>query len=265
MSKILQEKISLLPSHAKGPAVVHLIREAIEHPQIFVFGELLTLPNVTALSESPEYEPWLKLLELFAFGTYKDYLESANNLPQLTPTMLAKLRSLTIISLAAKYKRISYSVLLSVLGLTNVRELEDLIIEIIYIKAIEGKMDQKRHSLEVESSISRDIKPEQLDTIAAILTSWCENCDNVLVNIEAEINSANKLKTENFSKRQELENQIAKVKSTVKTSAGNEYADEESTLTTPSYKSENFFERMKRSATRSIRQKQPLTFVKNSK
>ena len=264
MSKILQEKISLLPKHAKGPAVVHLIREAIEHPQIFVFGELLSLPNVTALSENSEYEQWLRLLQLFAFGTYSDYVQAQATLPQLTSPMMAKLRSLTIITLASKHKRISYSVLLDALDLTNVRELEDLIIEIIYIKAIEGKMDQKRNSLEVEASIARDIKPEQLDSIAAILTSWCENCDNVLVNIEAEINIANKLKTDNFSRRQELENQIAKVKASVKTSAGNEFADEE-TLTAPNFKHENFLEKMKRTVRGGNRSKAPLAFGKNSK
>lgn len=265
MSKLLQEKIALLPKHAKGPAVVHLIREATEHPQIFVFGELLNLPNVTALAETPEYEPWLRLVQLFAFGTYSDYLAAQSTLPPLTPLMLTKLRSLTIISLAAKFKRISYSVLMSALGLTNVRELEDLIIEIIYIKAIEGKMDQKKSSLEVESSIARDIKPEQLDAIAAILTSWCDNCDNVLVNIEAEINLANKLKTENFTKRQELENQIAKVKANVKPSTGNEFADEETSLATPNYKHENFLEKMKRSVGRGNRAKAPLSFGKNAK
>lgn len=264
MAKILQEKIALLPKHARGPAVVHLIREVIEHPQIFVFGELLSLPNVESLGETPEYEPWLRLLQLFAFGTYSDYLSSSETLPQLTPAMLTKLRSLTIISLAADSKCIPYSVLLTSLGLTNVRELEDLIIEIIYMKAIEGKMDQKKNSLEIDASIARDIKPEQLESIAAILTSWCENCDSVLVNIEAEINIANKLKTENFTRRHELDNQISRVKASVKLSSGNEYCDDElSPLATPNFKSDNFLEKMKRTVSR--RTKLPLSFSKASK
>lgn len=46
-SNLLQDKIALLPKHAKGLAVVHLIKEVLEHPLIFVYGELKDAPQVS--------------------------------------------------------------------------------------------------------------------------------------------------------------------------------------------------------------------------
>lgn len=246
MAKLLHDKIGFLPHYARGPAVLHLIRECLEHQHIFVFGELLQLPNVQALAESPETECWLRLLRLFAYGVYADYVSDAATLPPLTAAMRSKLRSLTLISMAEKTKRIAYHTLLQELGMTSRRELEDLIIDVIYAKAVTGKMDQKNDWLEVESTIGRDIKPEQLDAVASVLTAWCENCDNVLSSIETQIAVANSLKSDSVNKKQELEAQIAKTRASVK-SAGNNEFEEESVLTTPpGQRNENFMDRMKK-------------------
>lgn len=131
-----------------------------------------------------------------------------------------KLRALTIISLAERgNKRLLYSSLLEELELPSLRSLEDLLIEVIYSKGIEGKMDQKNAWLEVSSTIGRDIRKEQLDGIASILSSWCDNCDNVLANIESQIILANQLKGESQREKVELENQISKMKASCKGAA----------------------------------------------
>lgn len=245
MSKLLQDKIGFLPPYARGAAVVHLIRECLEHPQIFVFGELLRLPNVQALAEAADSESWLRLLQVFAFGGYADYVSAAASLPPLSCGMRAKLRSLTLVSLAEKAKRLPYDLLLRELQLTNRRELEDLIIDVIYAKALVGKMDQKQDCLEVESTVGRDIKEEQLDSISSVLTSWCENCDNVLSSIETQVAVANSLKAETVARKQELEAQIAKTRASVK-AAASEF-DEESVLATPpGHKNDNFLDRMRK-------------------
>lgn len=247
MSKVLRDKIAFLPQYARGAGVLHLIRECLEHPQIFVFGELLQLKNVQALEEAADSEPWLRLLRLFAFGVYSDYESQSQTLPPLTPAMRAKLRSLTIVSLAEKTKCISYRTLEQELCITDRRELEDLIIETIYAKAVTGKMDQKNNWLEIESTIGRDIKPEQLDAVATVLTAWCENCDNVLSSIETQIAVANSLKVDSVNKKQELEAQMAKARASVKAAAGNNELEEESVLTTPpGHRNENFMDRMKK-------------------
>lgn len=73
-----------------------------------------------------------KTLNLFAYGTYKDYLRDKTQFLELNPTQCKKLQHLTIVTLATREKCIPYSSLLEELSIKNVRDLEDLIIEAIY-------------------------------------------------------------------------------------------------------------------------------------
>ena len=65
--------------------------------------------------------------------------------PPFPPRLQAqtKLRQLTIVGLASAKKHIDYETLLMELDLADVRELEDLIIDVIYADIIRGKLDQK--------------------------------------------------------------------------------------------------------------------------
>lgn len=82
--------------------------------------------------ENGPYATHLNTLNLFAYGTYKDYLENKTDYLELTPAQCKKLQHLTIATLATQEKCIPYSVLLKELDIKNVRDLEDLIIEAIY-------------------------------------------------------------------------------------------------------------------------------------
>ncbi|KAJ8874686.1 hypothetical protein PR048_025552 [Dryococelus australis] len=95
---------------------------------------------VAATSHSVTFEQVLKkialyyyhALHLFAYGTYRQYLDNMLELPQLTRGQKKKLQHLTIVTLATRTKCIPYCVLLQELDIKNVRDLEDLIIEAIY-------------------------------------------------------------------------------------------------------------------------------------
>lgn len=67
---------------------------------------------------------------------------------------------------------IPYSVLLKELDLNNLRELEDLIIEVVYADIVEGKLDQRNNQFEVDYAIGRDIRPESVGTIIDVLQEW---------------------------------------------------------------------------------------------
>lgn len=54
----------------------------------------------------------------------------------------------------------------------NLRELEDLIIDVIYADIVRGKLDQKNSRLEVDYTIGRDIKPTDIDIIIQVLQEW---------------------------------------------------------------------------------------------
>ena len=84
------------------------------------------------LSDNSEHSAYYRLVEVFAYGVYDNYLEAKPPLPQLTQPMLAKLRHLTIVTMASTNKSLELDNLETKLGLSSRRELEDLIIEAIY-------------------------------------------------------------------------------------------------------------------------------------
>jgi len=56
--------------------------------------------------------------------------------------------------------------------MSNVRELEDLIIDAIYLDILRGKLDQKEGQLEVEYTMGRDLEPGKLENILLALQNW---------------------------------------------------------------------------------------------
>ena len=170
------EQFVLLAKNAKGAAAVELIKQALEAPAVFVFGELLDMATIQVvvvflvtvyfsiniiqyqdLTNGP-HAAYLVLLNMFAFGTFKDLAVCSDPLPDITPLMRRKLRLLTVVSLAEQSKLLSYSLLMQELQIDNVRELEDLVIEGISAGVVQGKLDQKSSHFEVDYVIGRDIR-----------------------------------------------------------------------------------------------------------
>lgn len=79
-----------------------------------------------------EHKPYHDLLELFAYGVYEDYAKKSTELPDLSESMLIKLRQLTLVSLATGQKSLPLAELGKQLAISSTRQLEDLIIEAIY-------------------------------------------------------------------------------------------------------------------------------------
>ena len=75
-----------------------------------------------------------------------------------------KLRHLSIVSLASKCRTIPYKVLSEHLGVDNVCELEDFIIEEFYADIIKGKLDQLNNQLEIEFAIGRIVTDDRKTT-----------------------------------------------------------------------------------------------------
>ncbi|NXE61074.1 CSN7A protein, partial [Calcarius ornatus] len=236
-----QEQFLLLAKAARGAALASLIHQVLEAPGIYVFGELLDMPAVREVRAarpaalpgpargpaappdpvSPqladsEFSPVFRLLTIFAYGTYADYLAEAANLPPLTEAQKNKLRHLSVVTLAAKIKCIPYSVLLEQLQLKNVRQLEDLVIEAVYADVLRGSLDQRNQRLEVDYSIGRDIRREELSTITRTLQEWCQGCEVVLSGIEEQVSRANQHKEQQLALKQQIESEVANLKKTIK-------------------------------------------------
>lgn len=209
------EQFVILAKSTKGAACTELVKQALEAPGVYVFGELLDSPNIQELANT--HKVFLNTLNLFAYGTFKDYLANVQNFIELSPAQKKKLQHLTIVTLATKSKCIPYETLLEELQIKNLRDLEDLIIEAIYADIIHGKLDQKNGQLEIDYAIGRDIRPEDIDVIVNCLQDWCSACEKVLSSVETQIHRANSEKNNAMVRQMEIEQEILNIRKTLKT------------------------------------------------
>ncbi|XP_014242136.1 COP9 signalosome complex subunit 7b isoform X2 [Cimex lectularius] len=210
------EQFVILAKATHGAATVELVRQVLAAPGVHVFGELLDMPSIKELEKGPHASSY-HTLNLFAYGTYREYLESKAKFLDLTPVEKKKLQHLTIVTLATKLKCIPYKLLLTELDIKNVRDLEDLIIEAIYADIIHGKLDQKNSQLEVDYAIGRDTREADLGTIIKTLQEWCDSCEAVLSSVETQMNRANAQKNRAIKHRDAIETEITNIKKTLKT------------------------------------------------
>ncbi|XP_055920366.1 COP9 signalosome complex subunit 7 [Eupeodes corollae] len=210
------EQFTILAKTAHGAACLELIKQVLEAPGIYVFAELLAMPNIAELQNGPNAR-YYNTLNLFAYGTYKQYSLNPSEYLELTTAMRKKLQHLTIVSLAIKNKCIPYSVLLEELEVENVRHLEDVIIEAIYADIIHGKLFQNNRFLEIDFAQGRDIPPGYTSKIANTLQEWSDACDAISKCIEEQINRANSEKAKRLRKKERIDKELINLKKTLKT------------------------------------------------
>ncbi|XP_058524855.1 COP9 signalosome complex subunit 7a-like [Ochotona princeps] len=210
-----QKQFLLLAKSAKGAVLATLIHQVLEAPGVYVFGELLGMPNARELTDT-DFASTFRLLTVFTYGTYADYLAEACNLPPLTEAQKNKLRHFSVVSLAAKVKCIPYTVLLEALALRNVQQLEDLVIEAMYADVLRSSLEQNNQRLEVDYSIGRDIQRQGLSAIARTLQECCAGCEDVLSGIGEQVSLANQHKEQQLGLKQQTESEVANLKKTIK-------------------------------------------------
>ncbi|KAI5702753.1 hypothetical protein M8J75_003725 [Diaphorina citri] len=211
------EQFVLLAKTTKGAAAVELIKQVLEAPGIFMFKELIDMPLIKELETSP-HAGYYHLLKLFAHGTYQDYLKQKEELklPEMTQLQKKKLQNLTIVTLSLESKCIPYDKLLKELDISNVRDLEDLIIEAIYSDIIHGKLDQRNSSLELDFAIGRDINPGDVTNMITEFQAWSDSCANVLKAIETQIGKANSEKHQHLAHSNAIDMEILNIKKSLK-------------------------------------------------
>ncbi|KAL5648751.1 hypothetical protein ACJX0J_039560, partial [Zea mays] len=124
---------------------------------------------------------------------YKIYSCNSGSLPTLLPDQVRKLKQLSVLTLAESTKILPYDQLMQELDVSNVRELEDFLInECMYARGIvRGKLDQLRRCFEVQFAAGRDLTPDQLNNMIEILSDWLGTSDSLLHQIQEKIKWAN--------------------------------------------------------------------------
>mmetsp|Transcript_39123 Transcript_39123/g.74971 ORF Transcript_39123/g.74971 Transcript_39123/m.74971 type:complete len:259 (+) Transcript_39123:288-1064(+) len=212
------EQFCLLAKNARGRACVQIILEATASPGLFAYGELLDMPNIQEL-KGTEHASSFELLRLFAHGSWSDYKASAavGTLPPLSPKQELKMKQLTVVSLAETAKVLPYDLLMEQLEITNIRELEDLLInECMYKGIIRGKLAQQQRCLEVHYAVGRDIRPGQLDNMITALHNWVGTSDELLKTIEEKVAWAGEKAIERSTQKADIDSKIDEMKKLIK-------------------------------------------------
>ncbi|XP_019462178.1 PREDICTED: COP9 signalosome complex subunit 7-like isoform X2 [Lupinus angustifolius] len=197
---------------SNASTLASLITEATSHPSLFAFSEILSLPNVLQL-EATENSAYLDMLRLFAHGTWSDYKSNASRLPQLVPDQILKLKQLTVLTMADTHKVLPYDQLMQELDVSNVRELEDFLInECMYAGIVRGKLDQLQRCFEVQFAAGRDLRPAQLGNMIHTLSNWLSTSENLLVTIQEKIKWADSMGEIDMKHRKDVEEKVEEVK-----------------------------------------------------
>ncbi|OAQ24154.1 PCI-domain-containing protein [Linnemannia elongata AG-77] len=199
-----------LSKSAKGAGCVQLIKDVLTAPGVVVFGELLAMPN--GLKANPEHARYHRLLEIFSYGTYQDYQQNKDSLPEITVAQRTKLQQLSIVTLSERVRAIPYAHLLQYLEIDNVRQLEDLIMDAIYQNLINANLDQKLKQVEVHSAMGRDLRPGQAQDMLRVLAEWTKTSEAMLKALSHKMDEVR----ENYEKEKEAKEAFEKELESIK-------------------------------------------------
>lgn len=205
------EEYCLVAKGSRGRTLADVVQRATADPVLFAFGELLAVPLVQQLAETDQAAS-LKSLALFAHGTWTTYQQAQDQYLPLNEAQQLKLKQLTLMSMAANSKTITYGELTSQLGISSIRQLEDLIItEGFYKGIITGKLDQQRKCLQVTEALGRDVQPHQLPEILQGLEQWLQSCQHVQQDIDKKIKYVLEATEAQQKAQSQLESDISKL------------------------------------------------------
>lgn len=207
----MQPYLALTKSATSLRAAADLVTRATSTPGTYVFAELLETPQIQALSQSPDHAGYLTQLQIFSYGTYADYISTAD-LPPLNEQQTLKLRQLSLLTLAKNPQSLSYASLQHALGLRDARAVEDLVISAIYADLIQAQLDPRNQAVLVSSvSPLRDLAPGSIPSMLANLQEWSSRCTSTLADLEAQIQAIKETAAARHLEKKQWEEKSAKL------------------------------------------------------
>lgn len=130
-----------------------------------------------------------------------------------------KLRQLTLLSLSTSHDTLTYSYLLAALALPTIRVLEDLVISCIYAGLLNAKLDTLSKRVDVSSVAPlRDLRPNSVPQIVAVLDDWNGRCVSVLAEIEGQVTEVRRRAADRRRREKEHERILEKAMADDRTS-----------------------------------------------
>ena len=145
-----------------------LISKVLSNAGIFAgYDELKAIVAEALQQAGPEGTKLANTLDLFSYGTFKDYTSNPDNFISLTDAQTHKIRQLTVLTLAQTHTdRLFYTTVQDALGIKEPRAVEQILISCLYSGVINGRLCQKTKSLRLMAPIrSRDVPLSSLDSL----------------------------------------------------------------------------------------------------
>ncbi|KAJ9090592.1 COP9 signalosome complex subunit 7b [Entomophthora muscae] len=96
----------------------------------------------------------------------------------------------------------------------SVRDLEDLIMESIFLGTLAGKMNQKEKCFEVNNVMARDVMPNRYSFLIEALSKWDNACQDVVKSIDKRAVELKESKQRSKHLKDEFLEKISYIKST---------------------------------------------------
>ncbi|KAI0183148.1 PCI domain-containing protein [Xylaria flabelliformis] len=208
----LEPFLALTKSATSARAAANLVTQATSNPNTYVFTELLQTPQIQALSQSSEHASYLKLLEIFSYGTYDSYHTLSTTLPPLNDAQALKLRQLSLLTIAKSPHNLTYEALQHGLGLHNPRAVEDLVISAVYAGLVDAQLDPRNARVHISSvSPLRDLEPGAVPSMLNALREWSARCSTTLVDLDEQVASIKAAATKRHNNKKAWTEQLAKL------------------------------------------------------
>ncbi|KAF2758657.1 PCI-domain-containing protein [Pseudovirgaria hyperparasitica] len=200
------EPFLALSKAANSPrAAADVVMQATGAKDTYVFAELLQMPNILKLGDS-ELKSHLKLLQIFAWGSWSDYVANQDTLPKLSEAQTKKLKLLSLISLSTSHESLKYPALQASLDLPSQRALESHITDAIYAGLVTGTMDPLHQLVHITSVAPlRDLAPGSVPQLQKSLAAWSTRCEDALKELDiqaAHIRSQAKIREDRRRQRE---------------------------------------------------------------
>lgn len=199
-----------------------LAMKVLSDPDIFCgFDELkATIVGAAGLEDDPQL---LATLDLFSYGVYNDYVQNPGQFLQLNETQLTKLQHLTLLTYiqqAAHEGRstLAYSTISAALQVNDQRAMEQVILNGLYRRTLNGRLSQREKRLILTSvpiCISRDVALTTLPNILTQLQALKDRLDTSHAGLGKTNVSVNKTLDELSNYWRAVEDRKAKVQAQV--------------------------------------------------
>ena len=179
----LQPFLDLIEDDSNVSTVRAIILKVFSHPEIFNgFDQLASKISSSNINDAA----LLKTLELFSYGTYGDYQQNPSLYLPLNDSQVHKLKQLTVLSQVQQaclqgQAYIPYEDLGNILGATDKRQMEQVMITGLYARIWNGQLCQRsQHFIlgPVPPCIARDVPVSSIPNLLASLRGLANRLDD---------------------------------------------------------------------------------------